>query len=145
MKVSPRIYLHAGFQTGLIVPCGTQWDSLGAHMYWILKDLHRPRHGVGLNRAQKCQSGKIDHTHLELAPRECGQGSTHVVCESWRPTCISDIPYTVHWPLPPACKGALNMVQVGPTIPKMAVNGPKCAYSWWGQIGHIFDSDRGMP
>ena len=60
-----------------------------------------------------CQNGKIAHIHLGLASCEWVPRSANVACE---PICISNIPYTVPWPMRPECTGGLNIVHVGPKI-----------------------------
>ena len=86
---------------------------MAAHRYLGPKDLHGPWHGDNPYWAHKCRNGKIAHTHLGLAPCQGSLRFAHVVCEPWGPICIIHIPYTVHWPICPACTGGLTIVHGG--------------------------------
>ena len=116
-----------------------------AHTHLAFEDLHGPWHGDRQNCTRKCQNGKIVHNHLGIAPGEWALRFAHVVCGSWGPMCISHIPYVVHWSMRQARTGELNIVHVGPKIYEMAENCHKCAHSWWQQMGHMSDFNRGVP
>ena len=87
-----------------------------AYRYLGPNDSHGPWHGDGRTCTQKCQNGKIVHTHLGIAPCERALRFAHVVCESWGPMCISYIAYVVRCYMFLACRGGLNIVRVGPQI-----------------------------
>ena len=92
-----------------VKPYGTR---MWAYTYLSPNDLHWPWHGHGQNGTDKCQNGKIVHTHLGRAPFGWEVGFAHVVCELWGPMCISYIPHMVHWSMRLACTGGLKIVQV---------------------------------
>ena len=74
---------------------GPHGSPLWAHTYLGPRDLHVPWHADSRNCTHKCQN----------APCEWALRFANVACESWRPMCISYIPYVVHWSMRPACTG----------------------------------------
>ena len=95
---------------------GHNRSPLEVHTYLGPKDPHAPWHRERQKQSNKCQNGKVIHTHLGVAPYEWALRFTHVVCESWELICISYIPYLIPWSMCPVCTGGLNMVRVGHKI-----------------------------